>query len=385
MEKRYQVFVSSTFNDLKNERREVIQTLLELDCIPVGMELFPAADEDQFEYIKRVINDCDYYLLIIGGRYGSLSKRGIGYTELEYEYALERGLKVIALIHGDPGSLPFEKSEPKPELRERLQLFRDRVAENRLVKYWNSANELPGVVALSVQKAIKLFPSVGWIRGTQASNRPLVPYNAGLERYVQIHEEPFLFKPFRENLAAEVTYVRDGNGLFSAQDKVSYVCRSVNNQIDRKLLWGAAPGEFIEIRKIKIGVKPPTNHPKAGRNITLYDGSIDRATCKNSGANIALEIPLELAVDGLRVIYDTQYIIGANSINEWSMGSVTWGFALTMTYPKDLLVHLTPFVPLPEAGNLTVDRPGYFNYQYDEWMMPNDGLAWVFEKTTPKK
>jgi len=71
MDKRYQIFISSTYADLKEERRRVIQTVMELDCIPAGMELFPAADEEQFEFIKRVIDDCDYYLLIIGGRYGS--------------------------------------------------------------------------------------------------------------------------------------------------------------------------------------------------------------------------------------------------------------------------------------------------------------------------
>jgi len=59
LEKRYQVFVSSTYADLKEERQKVIQALMELDCIPAGMELFPAADEEQFEFIKRVIDDCD--------------------------------------------------------------------------------------------------------------------------------------------------------------------------------------------------------------------------------------------------------------------------------------------------------------------------------------
>lgn len=71
MNKKYQVFVSSTYADLEEERRSVIQTVIGMDCIPAGMELFPATDEEQFEFIKRVIDDCDYYLLIIGGRYGS--------------------------------------------------------------------------------------------------------------------------------------------------------------------------------------------------------------------------------------------------------------------------------------------------------------------------
>ena len=62
MDKRYQVFISSTYTDLKEERRAVIQTVIEADCIPAGMELFPAADEEQLTFIKRVIDDCDYYL-----------------------------------------------------------------------------------------------------------------------------------------------------------------------------------------------------------------------------------------------------------------------------------------------------------------------------------
>ena len=74
MDKRYQVFISSTCADLKEERRAVIQTVIQLNCIPAGMELFPAADEEQLAFIKRVIDDCDYYLLIIGGRYGSVDE-----------------------------------------------------------------------------------------------------------------------------------------------------------------------------------------------------------------------------------------------------------------------------------------------------------------------
>lgn len=51
MDKRYQVFVSSTFIDLQEERRHVMQALMELDCMPSGMELFPATDDDQWSLI----------------------------------------------------------------------------------------------------------------------------------------------------------------------------------------------------------------------------------------------------------------------------------------------------------------------------------------------
>lgn len=110
MDKRYQVFISSTYADLQQERQRVIQTLMEMDCIPSGMELFPAADEEQWEFIKRVIDDCDYYLLIIGGRYGSTTNEGISYTEKEFDYAIDKGIKVIALLHGSPEEIAMSKS-----------------------------------------------------------------------------------------------------------------------------------------------------------------------------------------------------------------------------------------------------------------------------------
>jgi hypothetical protein len=174
MEKRYQIFVSSTYADLREERQRVIQTLMEMDCIPSGMELFPAADEEQWEFIRRVIDDCDYYLLIIGGRYGSTTPEGLGYTEKEYEYAIEKGIKVIALLHANPDEIPMGKSEIDPELRGRLKAFREKVAKNRLVKFWKAVEELPGLVALSLSKTIKTYPAIGWVKADKIPSTELL-------------------------------------------------------------------------------------------------------------------------------------------------------------------------------------------------------------------
>ncbi len=174
MDKRYQVFVSSTYADLKEERAGVIQALMEMDCIPAEMETFTAMDDEQMKFIKRVIDDCDYYILIIGGRYGSLSESGLSYTEMEYEYAVEKELSVLAFIHESPGEISASKTELQPELRLKLDAFRDRVKTNRLVKFWKSADQLPGLVALSLSKTIKIYPAIGWVRGNMASNPELL-------------------------------------------------------------------------------------------------------------------------------------------------------------------------------------------------------------------
>lgn len=174
MDKRYQVFVSSTYIDLKDERKSVTQTLMEMDCIPAGMELFPATDEEQWAFIKKIIDDCDYYLLIVGGRYGSLGAEGLSYTEMEFDYAVEKGIKVVALLHGSPDKLTIEKSEITEEARAKLQAFREKVSKGRLVKNWTSPSDLPGLVSLSLVKTMKAFPAVGWVRASEGSNEGLL-------------------------------------------------------------------------------------------------------------------------------------------------------------------------------------------------------------------
>jgi len=174
MDKRYQVFVSSTFTDLENERREIIQTLMEMDCIPAGMELFPAADEEQWEFIKRVIDDCDYYILIIGGRYGSIADDGLSYTEKEFDYAVSKGIKVIALLHDSPDELPGKHLEKDQTSIQKLQKFRDKVKDGRLVRHWNKPDQLSGAVSLSLNKTIKMYPAVGWVRANSTASPQLL-------------------------------------------------------------------------------------------------------------------------------------------------------------------------------------------------------------------
>lgn len=167
MNKRYQVFVSSTYNDLQDERREVIQALLELDCIPAGMELFPASNDDQWTLIRRVIDDCDYYILIIGGRYGSIGDNNISYTQMEYEYALKTNKPIIAFIHKNPDSLPYEKTEKSQEGREKLDRFK-RMVMGKLIRYWETPSDLGAVVSRSMVRLIRDFPAEGWIRANSA-------------------------------------------------------------------------------------------------------------------------------------------------------------------------------------------------------------------------
>ncbi|MGA6827238.1 DUF4062 domain-containing protein [Nitrospira sp. NS4] len=170
MEKRFQVFVSSTFQDLEVERQEVMHALLELDCMPAGMELFPAANESQWNLIKKVIDDCDYYILILAGRYGSIGPEGLSYTEMEYRYALSINKPTIAFIHRHPGKIIAEKTETTNEGKEKLATFRSTV-EKKLCKHWDSPQELGSVVSRSLIQLVRSTPAVGWVRANELADR----------------------------------------------------------------------------------------------------------------------------------------------------------------------------------------------------------------------
>lgn len=165
MDRRYQVFISSTYMDLVEERREVIQALLEMDCLPAGMEMFPAANDDQWTLIQQVIDESDYYVVIVGGRYGSVAPDGISYTVKEYDYAVSTGKPVLGFVHSDPGQIPLNKSQP--EAQKELDAFTAKV-KSKLVKMYNSPAELGSAVSRSLVMTIKKHPAEGWVRGQYA-------------------------------------------------------------------------------------------------------------------------------------------------------------------------------------------------------------------------
>jgi hypothetical protein len=180
VQKKYQIFVSSTFTDLKDERQDAIRSILDLGHIPAGMELFPAADVEQLSYIKKIIDECDYYLLIMGGRYGSLDAEGVSFTEREYDYAVETGKVVLAFPHGDTTAIPVGKSDTSPRMTKNLEDFRAKVMTGRIVRQWTSRENLESVVLKALVHATSTHPAVGWVRADTVASEALLLQNNSL-------------------------------------------------------------------------------------------------------------------------------------------------------------------------------------------------------------
>jgi len=163
MQVKYQIFISSTFEDLKDERRAVTEAILNLGHIPVGMELFQAGNESQWSYIRKRIRQCDYYLVIVAERYGSEGSEGKSYTQMEYEFAVAEGVPVAAFLLDEKVRKTWERGRVQFDKLEKVDAFRA-LCQTRISNYWKNADELSARVLTSLNHLFNEYPRVGWVR-----------------------------------------------------------------------------------------------------------------------------------------------------------------------------------------------------------------------------
>ncbi|MBP3819959.1 MAG: DUF4062 domain-containing protein [Butyrivibrio sp.] len=176
MNKKYQIFISSTFEDLKQERVAVRDAILRMSHFPVGMEQFGAADEKQWMIISDLIDTSDYYVLIMGNRYGSVIPdsdddiyAGMSYTEKEMRYADEKGVPILAFLPDK--SVPIQQDQLEDdEKRKKLEFFKNHVKNRSTVAFWNNADNLASLVTSSLYMAFGRTERPGWVRGVDAQS-----------------------------------------------------------------------------------------------------------------------------------------------------------------------------------------------------------------------
>ncbi len=196
---KYQVFISSTYSDLAKERKQVLDVLLMADCIPAGMENFVATDDEQFNVIKKVIDLCDYYILILGRRYGSVSeKTGISYTEMEYNYAIDKEIPVLVFALDDSVERDSEKIENDDIKKGKLAEFKSKAMRNRLASVWKDQADLMGKVAIAIMQAKIEIKRPGWHRGNNIEIERLQKQIKYLEEEKENLQKQISFGSIRE-------------------------------------------------------------------------------------------------------------------------------------------------------------------------------------------
>ena len=167
--RKFSVFISSTYEDLKVERQALVGVALENNFIPVGMEQFHANPTSQWNVITKMIDECDFYFLVIGGRYGSIDEEsGVSYTEKEYIYAKNKGLPVIVLIKQPSVITESERDigDDKYDKMKKLDEFRNKVKnDGNTIDYFTDLNSLKYVASPAFRNAIRYADdSAGWVR-----------------------------------------------------------------------------------------------------------------------------------------------------------------------------------------------------------------------------
>lgn len=166
MDRKYQIFVSSTYQDLKDERNEVIKACLNMDHIPVGMEMFNAGDEEQWQVITRTIDQCDYYVVIVAHRYGSRTPDGVSFTEKEYDYAIKQGVPALGFIIEDGAPWPNDLIDKDQIAVDALRSFKAKV-KLKMIRFWRDKSQLQAHFAISLATTIKQKPRRGWMRAPE--------------------------------------------------------------------------------------------------------------------------------------------------------------------------------------------------------------------------
>lgn len=228
---KYQIFVSSTYEDLKDERDAVIKAVLEMGHIPVGMEMFSAANEQQWKMITRQIDQSDYYIVIVAQRYGSMVEElGVSYTEREYDYAVAQNVPVLGFVLADSATWPTTRVDRDASKVKALNRFKKKVM-GLPVGFWTSAEDLNSKAVIALSKVFNTEPRLGWIRATEGSgpevaaelarlskeNDELRTENAELQSQLGAKNQPLTLNDFP--WLQEGTLVR-GNVKFGANRRV---------------------------------------------------------------------------------------------------------------------------------------------------------------------
>ena len=162
LDKRYQVFISTSGSEMQPERIVLAQTLVGMGFFSWGLEqrtpLSPA-------FARRQIDDCDYVVILLGSAYGEQSVSGVGYMHLEYIYAVTKQKPIIVFMHEEPSARDGALHDDKPELREKFQEFR-KLLQNEVdqVFTYRSMRDLEMAVRFNLPQMLERSPVLGWVR-----------------------------------------------------------------------------------------------------------------------------------------------------------------------------------------------------------------------------
>ena len=159
---KYHIFIGSTLDDVKNERKELIRIVMELGHIPVVADNLDESARNAARLLEKTIEECDFYIALVAHKYsakdGSKSPL-IG----ECIMAEKKGVPVLALIIDEKARWKPIKKEKDPAFISKLDGFKAKLREGLFETWHNTPDLCQKAQSLLVQEfCVNSRP--GWIR-----------------------------------------------------------------------------------------------------------------------------------------------------------------------------------------------------------------------------
>jgi hypothetical protein len=138
------VFISSTYDDLKEYRRAVWELLEKFDVNVRGMEQFGARKDAPLATCLTEVEQSDIYLGLIAFRLGSVDPQsGKSFTQIEYEQAYELSSKeVLIYLVDEEHAQVLIKNVDRDAKREKLEAFKRLLRERHTIESFTSVEDL---------------------------------------------------------------------------------------------------------------------------------------------------------------------------------------------------------------------------------------------------
>ena len=151
----YRIFISSTYEDMKEFRSAAADALTNIQAIPMGMERFVAANQPVIDRCYEEIRQCQYFVSILGFRYGSLYKdTNLSYSELEFDEAERLGIPILTFIREgtiDANRIDMDDFSRRNRFKKKLQGS----ASNRITVNFTSPEDLRDKLTRALQEEFK--------------------------------------------------------------------------------------------------------------------------------------------------------------------------------------------------------------------------------------
>jgi hypothetical protein len=155
------IYVSSTFEDLREYREAVYAQLRKFRLDPLAMEDYVAGEARPLDRCVKDVVAADVYLGLFAWRYGYVPEEdnpeGLSITEIEYRTAVKHGKSLLIFLLSDQAPWPpklMDSHLATPDRGANIKRLRDRLAKDHMVSLFSSPAQLAGEVSAAVHRLI---------------------------------------------------------------------------------------------------------------------------------------------------------------------------------------------------------------------------------------